>query len=346
MLIIGCDFHSRFQQIAMLDSHTGECQELRVEHEGQQVRDFYAGLPQQALVGIESTGYALWFAELLQELGHELVVGHAAEIRARAVRKQKNDRRDAGHLLELLAHGTFPRIWLPSAAERDVRVLLEHRHTLVQMRTRAKNGLQAVALNYGLARRRSLWTAAGLTPLRQLPVREGMGRRRADLLQMVEQLDRWIAELDRRLEQEAAARPPVQQLLSHPGVGVLTALATVLVLGPVNRFAEAKKVTSYIGLIPREHSSGGQQRFGKLSKQGNPLLRFLLIEAAQSAAQHDPQLRRVYRRLTVRHGFQKAQAAVARKLLIRLYVMLRDGIDYGEFCRRGSQVGMLGGHVV
>ena len=215
------------------------------------------------------------------------------------------------------------------------------------MRTRAKNGLQAVALNYGLARRRQLWTVAGLTQLRQLPVREGMGRRRADLLPLVEPLDRWIAELDRRWEQEAASRPPVQRLLSHPGVGVLTALVPPCGMrGPVNRFAEAKKVTSYIGLIPREHSSGGQQRFGKRSKQGNPLLRFLLIEEAQSAAQHDPQLRRVYRRLTVRHGFQKAQAAVARKLLIRLYVMLRDGIDYGEFCRRGSQVGMLGGHVV
>ena len=346
MLIIGCDFHSRFQQIAMLDPETGECEELRVEHEGPQAREFYAGLPQKALVGIESTGYTLWFAELLRELGHELAVGHAAEIRARVVRKQKTDRRDAWHLMELLAHGTFPRIWLPSAAERDVRVLLEHRHTLVQMRTRAKNGLQAVALNYGLARRRSLWTQAGLTQLRQLPLREGMGRRRADLLQLVEQLDRWIAELDRRLEQEAAARPPVQQLLSHPGVGVLTALATVLVLGPVNRFAEARKVTSYVGLIPREHSSGGQQRFGQLSKQGNGLLRFLLIEAAQSAVRSDAQLARVYHRLAFRQGRQKAQAAVARKLLIRLYVMLRDGIDYREFCRRGSHVGMLEGHVV
>lgn len=346
MLIIGCDFHSRFQQIAVLDPETGECREVRLEHEGNQVREFYAALPQKALVGIESTGYALWFAELLRELGHDLAVGHAAEIRARAVRKQKHDRGDAWHILELLASGRFPRIWLPTAEERDVRVLLEHRHSLVQMRTQAKNGLQAVALNYGLAKRRQLWTAAGLTQLRQLPVSEGMGRRRADLLQMIGQLDRWIGELEQRLEQEAAARPPVQLLRSHPGVGLLTALGTVLVLGPVERFAAARKVTSYVGLIPREHSSGGKQRFGKLSKQGNRLLRFLLIEAAQSATQHDPQLGRMYRRLTVRHGFQKAQAAVARKLLIRLWVMLRDGIDYAEFCRRGSHAGMLEGRVV
>lgn len=176
MLIIGCDFHSRFQQIALLDSDTGECQELRVEHDGKQVREFYAALPQKALVGIESPGYALWFAEMLGEREHEWVVGDAAQIRARAVRKPKNDRRDAGHLMEWRAQGTFPRIWLPSAAERDVRGLLEHRHTLVQLRTPAKNGLQAVALNYGLARRRQLWALAGLTPLRQLPLREELGR--------------------------------------------------------------------------------------------------------------------------------------------------------------------------
>lgn len=85
---------------------------MRLEHDGKPVREFYAALPQQALVGIGSTGYALWFAEMLRELGHELAVGHAAEIRARAVRKQKNGRRDAGHLMELLANGTFPRLWL------------------------------------------------------------------------------------------------------------------------------------------------------------------------------------------------------------------------------------------
>jgi transposase len=346
MLIIGCDFHSRFQQIAMLDTETGEWQERRVAHGNGQARQFYATLPSPALVGIESTGYALWFADLLAETGHELAVGHAAAIRAGVVRQQKTDRNDARHLLDLLRRGEFPRIWLPTVAARDVRVMLEHRHWLVQMRTRVKNALQALAMNYGLCQRRKLWSGPGREQLAALPLREGMARRRGDLLRLLGQLDGWIGELDQRLAREAAQRADAQRLMTHPGVGVLSALATTLILGPVERFAGRRQVASYAGLIPAEYSSGGRQQFGRLTKQGNPLLRFLLVEAAQSAARYDPELRRFFGRLTARKGVQKAQAATARKLLVRLYVMLRDGIDYAEFCRRGLHAGRPGGHVV
>ncbi len=256
-------------------------------------------------------------------------------------RKQKHDRGDAEHLLNLLARGDFPKIWLPSAAERDVRVPVEHRHQLVQLRTRAKNGLQAIALNYGVRRRSRLWSARGQVELQKIPLREGMARRRKDLRALIEQLDRWVKELDRRIEQEVEQREDAKRLTTHPGVGPLTALGTALVLGPVEPFPDAKHVTSYVGLIPEEDSSGGRQRFGKLSKQGNPLLRFLLVEAAQIASRYDARLGRVYRRLAFRKGAPSAKVAVARKLAIRLYIMLRDKIDYAEFCRRGSHAGML-----
>jgi transposase len=245
-------------------------------------------------------------------------------------------------LLNLLVRGDFPRLWLPSVEERDVRVLLEHRHQLVELRTRAKNGLQAIALNYGLARRGRLWSARGQEALQKLPLREGMARRREDLLRLLAQLDTWIHELDERLQREAEKREAARRLMTHPGVGPLTALGTVLVLGPVERFPDVRHVTSYVGLIPQEESSGSRQRFGHLTKQGNRLLRFLLVEAAQTASRCDPGLRRVYRRLAFRKGHALAKVAVARKLLIRLYIMLRDQIDYAEFCRRGSHAGMLG----
>jgi transposase len=342
MIIIGCDLHTRTQQMAMLDTETGELVERRLEHEKGEARSFYAGLKEPALVGIESTGFARWFQELLAELGHELVVGDAAKIRAMEPRKQKHDRRDAAHLLNLLVRGDFPRLWLPSVEERDVRVLLEHRHQLVELRTRAKNGLQVLALSYGLRRRSRLWSAAGQEELQKLPLREGMARRREDLLRLLAQLEQWVQELDQRIEQEVAGREDAQRLMTHPGVGPLTALGTVLVLGPVERFPDARHVTSYVGLIPQEESSGSRHRFGHLSKQGNRLLRFLLVEAAQTASRFDPGLRRVYRRLAFRKGAALAKVAVARKLIIRLYIMLRDQIDYEEFCRRGSHAGMLG----
>ncbi len=340
-MIIGCDFHTRSEQIAMLDTETGEVVERRLEHENGEAKRFYEGLKERALVGVESTGYTMWFAQMLAELGHELVVGDAAKIRKMEVRKQKHDRRDAEHLLNLLVRGDFPRVWLPSVAERDVRVWVEHRHQLVELRTRAKNGLQAIALNQGRQRGWKLWTARGKRELKKIPLREGMARRREDLLALVEQLDRWVKELDQRIDQEVAQREDAQRLMTHPGVGPLTALGTVLVLGPVERFPDAKHVTSYVGLIPQEESSGGRQRFGRLTKQGNRLLRFLLVEAAQTASRFDPGLRRVYRRLAFRKGAASAKVAVARKLVIRLYIMLRDRIDYQEFCRRGSHAGML-----
>ncbi len=341
MVIIGCDLHTRMEQIAMLDTETGELTERRLEHESGEARAYYEGLKERALVGVETTGYALWFAEMLSELGHELVVGDAAKIRKMEVRKQKHDRRDAEHLLNLLRRGDFPRLWLPSAEERDVRVLLEHRHQLVELRTRAKNGLQAMALSYGVRRRSRLWSVEGRKELQKLPLREGTARRRADLLRLLAQLNEWIKDLDQRLAQEVARRQDAQRLMTHPGVGPLTALGTVLVLGPVERFPDAKHVTSYVGLIPQEASSGGRQRFGHLTKQGNRLLRFLLVEAAQTASRFDPGLRRVYRRLAFRKGAASAKVAVARKLAIHLYIMLRDRIDYQEFCRRGSHAGML-----
>ncbi len=351
MNLIGCDFHSRSQLIDMLDTETGEVVERRLDHESGEARRFYEGLKAPALVGIEATGYTRWFAEMLAELGHELGVGEAAKIRAMNPRKQKHDRRDAEHLLNLLVRGDFPKIWLPAAEERDVRVLIEHRHQLVELRTRAQNGLQAMALSYGLRRRRRLWSEAGLEELQKLPLREGMGRRREDLVRLVRQLSVWIKELDQRIAEEVARRPEAQRLMTHPGVGPQTALATVLVLGPVERFPDDRHLTSYLGLIPEEDSSAGRQRFGHLTKQGNRLMRFLLVEAAQTASRTDPRLERAYRRLVFRKGAPIAKVAVARKLAIRLYIMLRDGIDYEEFCRRGpapsgagpgSHAGMLG----
>jgi|SRR5579859_163894 len=342
MIIIGCDFHTRTEQIAMLDTETGELVEKKLEHENGEAKKFYEGLKEPALVGIESTGYTHWFAEMLAELGHQLVVGEAGKIRKMESRKQKHDRRDAEHILNLLVRGDFPKIWLPSAEERDVRVLVEHRHQLVQLRTRAKNGLQAMALNYGVRRRSRLWSAAGREELQKIPLREGMARRREDLLRMVQQLDTWVKELDQRIEQEVARREDARRLMTHPGVGPLTALETVLVIGPVERFPDAQHFTSYVGLIPREDSSAGRQRFGHLTKQGNRLLRFLLVEAAQTASRFDPGLRRTYRRLAFRKGAALAKVAVARKLAIHLYIMLKNKIDYAEFCRRGSHAGMLG----
>src|SRR5216117_3122584 len=282
MLIIGCDFHPGFQQVAIFDNRTGEIQEKRLPHRAA-AEQYYRSLGgEQVRVGMEACGHYPWFERLLEEMGIELWLGDAAKIRASVVRQQKTDRRDAMQLLQLLREERFPRIWVPSLEERDVRQLLVHRHKQVQARTRVKNQLQALALSQGMQKQRKLWTQAGRAELEQLPLLTYAAERRQRLLRSLDSMDAEIGELTRRVEQEAGQRAAAVRLMTHPGVGPVTGLAMVLTLGPAERFASAKQVGSYLGLIPREQSSGGKQRLGRISKQGSSLLRFLLVEAGQT----------------------------------------------------------------
>ena len=331
--IIGCDLHTRYQNVAWLEEETGEIRSRRLEHEGGAVRAFYAQRPRGALVGVEATFPAHWFERLLAECGHELWVGDAAQIRASVVREQKTDTRDAEHLLELLRTDRFPRIWVPAPAERDLRQLLVHRSKLVRTRTAVKNQLHALAISEGLCRKRQLWSARGRTELEDLKLWPWASRRRQELLQLLDQLEAAIAPLDQAVEQEAGRRAAALRLMTHPGVGPVVGLAFVLTLGPVERFPNSRKVVSYLGLNPREHSSGGRQRLGAISKQGNTLLRWLLVEAAQTAARYDPELRRTYQRLKFRRVSGVAKVAIARRLAVRLYWMLRAQVDYAQLVR-------------
>jgi transposase len=320
----------------MLDTDTGELVEKTLEHDGEELRKFYSGLPSIVLVGIEATGSMQWFLEWMEELGIECRVGHPAKIRAAEPRKQKNDRRDAQLLLKLLAENRFPTIWMPSTEQRDLRTLLRHRHQWVRMRARVQHTLQSMALNHGLRRGHSLWNQAGQHALRALPLAPHASERRKALLTLYPGLQESIDQLDQQVGQEVQQHPQARRLMTHPGVGPVTALATEVFLGDPMRFTDGKAVASYIGMIPREHSSGGRQRLGAMSKQGNALLRYLWCEAAMHAVGRDPELKRFYRRKLVQKGLGKARVAAARKLGIRLWIMLRDQIDYEEFCRRGK----------
>ncbi len=337
MRIIGCDLHSRQQTLAMLNTETGEVMKMTLAHEGDNVREFYSTLPRPVRVGIEATGSMQWFVDLMEELGIECQVGNPAVIRAAEPRKQKHDRRDAGLIMKLLLEDRFPAIWLPSKELQDLRALLRHRHQWVRMRTRVQNALQAIALANGLRRGPSLWSRDGQHTIASLPLAPHTAHRRSELQAMYVKFESDIEKLNQRVEQQAGQRSGARLLMTHPGVGPVTALATDVFLGDPKRFTDGKTLASYVGIIPREYSSGGRQKFGGLSKQGNPLLRFLWGEAGAHAARRDPELQRFYRRKLVQKGLGKARMAVARKLGIRLWIMLRNEIDYQEFCRRGQK---------
>jgi transposase len=333
MKIIGCDYHPSFQQIAMLDTETGELVERKLYHADGEAQRFYESLSGPVLVGVESSGNTLWFERLLARLKHELWIGDATLIRTLCARKQKGDKRDARHLLKLLEEGRFPRIWVPSVEERDLRQLLKHRHTLVQMRTRVKNQLQHIAMNQGFQKKRKLWNKQEQQWLKKLELDPWTQRRRDDLLAMLEDLNQQVEKLNQAVAQAAEQREDAKLLMSHPGVGPILALATVLTLGDVSRFQCGRQVASYIGLIPSEKSSGQRRWLGSITKQGNSFMRFLLMQAGMSAARGDKELGRVYQRLIQKKHHGVAKVAIARKLLVRLYWMLRTQTRYPEVVR-------------
>src|SRR5467141_4083459 len=237
MLIIGADYHPGFQQIAFVDTETGELQERRLLH-CEEAEKFFRALAAQGMkvrVGMEASGHARWFERLLAELNFELWIGDAAEIRTKRVRKQKTDRQDAQLILKLMLKDDFPRIWVPSWENRDLRQLLWHRHRMVQARTRIMNQLQAVALNEGLRYKKKLFREAGREQLEAFPLAPWASQRRRDLLELLDRLNPTISKLTQAIEQEVENCPEAQRLRTHPGVGALTALTFVLIIGRADR---------------------------------------------------------------------------------------------------------------
>ena len=338
MVIIGCDFHPRFQQIAFVDQQTGEYGERRLNHPEEAER-FYRGLAgKQVCIGAEATGSFRWFRRLMEELGFEFLLGDAAAIRAACMRRQKTDKRDARHILTLLVEDRFPAIWQPCTQNEDLRQLLLHRCRLVRMRTRLRNQLDGLAKSEGMLSKR-VWCAKRRAEVEGLTLTGWYGERRKDLLDLLDVLEKRIHPLDQAVEKAAEENQNARLLMTHPGVGPVVSLAYVLTIGDWSRFPRGRQVASYLGLVPAEESSGDKRRLGHVSKQGNSMVRWLLVEAAIHAQRHDTNWHRQYVRLSMTKHHGVAKLAIAHKLAVRLYWMLRSTQTYNEVMERGSHAG-------
>ena len=339
---IGVDFHARQQTISYLTTEDGEIHRLRLDHDledprQQRVREFYSQFTGEVIVGFEAGGYSQWFEALLEQLGHQAWIGDAHQIRRLARRKQKNDKLDANHILDLMVSDRFPRLVRRSAHSREVLRQMGYRHKLVKMRTMAKNSLQAIALGAGLSLRSRLHSARGRERLKQLSLSPASASQADQLIALIDYLTAETDRIEKWLLQQAKADERVTLLQTHPGIGLLTSLALVHTLEPVQRFANSRKVTAFVGMDPVEHTSDERKRIGPISKAGSRMLRFLLTEAAQVAIRKDDDLRRFFNRVMKRRNMPKAIVAVSRKLLVRSFIMLRDRIDAEEFLRRGVE---------
>lgn len=336
-LYIGVDIHARQQTVSFLDTADGTTGQVELNHEHDDIKGFYSQFQGEVFIGIEACGYTNWFEELMEQLGHQLLVGDAAEIRRLARRRQKNDRRDADLLLDLLVHDEFPALFRYSRESREVLRQLRYRHKLVKLRTMVVNTLHALAINAGLSLRAQLMSKGGRQQLAGLQLSAISQQQRDELLSLADELTRRIGTVEQWLKVQVQSDVRVLRLQTHPGVGLLTSLCLVHTLGDLSRFPSTRKVAAYVGFDPMEDSSAERKAYGGISKAGSRLLRYLLVEAGQTAAKNDQHLKQFYRRLLPRRGKARAKVAVARKLLIRCFIMDRAEIDYAEFLRRGKQ---------
>jgi transposase len=339
---IGVDFHARQQTLCYLTTEDGQIKRCRVEHvlddvEHQNVRAFYSQFKGKVIVGIESGGCSDWFERMMGELGIEVWVGNAFQIRRLALRKQKNDKRDAEHILGLLVSGRFPRLYRRTEYSSEVLSQIGYRHKVIKMRTMLHNTLRAIARNQGLMIVSKMTSNKGRARLERLNVTESVRREIDGVVELIERLEKEVKRVEQWLGEQATKDRRTLLLQTHPGIGLLTSLALVHTLEPVERFANSRKVTAFVGLDPVEDSSAERIRIGPISKAGSKLMRFLLVEAGQIAIRKDEELKRFYNRVALRRNKPKAKVAVARKLLVRSFIMLRDNIDAGEFQRRGVE---------
>ncbi len=350
MIILSVNYHPSDQYIAFVDAETGEGDERRLNHSDGEAEKFYRELAARVSVrvGMEATGYCRWFERLLAELGIELWIGDAWRSKPGESAGRRPDRNDAQLLLKLLPQtmnlsqdlgaqsgesGSAATALASASAGADAHA--DHEPA-------AGPGDERRTAAEEKAVERARTSPAGKTSVSCL-----ISRRRKDLLELLDRMNPTIGELTRAAAQEAKKRPEVLRLMTHPGVGPLTALAFVLIIGTAQRFQCGKQIGSYVGLIPAEDSSAGQQRLGHITKQGSSLLRFLLVEAAQAAARCDADWRRRYVHLTMRRQRNIAKVAMARRLGVRLYWMWRNGWEYAQWAKFSSHAGQLGtGHGV
>ena len=334
-IYIGVDFHARQQTICYLKTETGELVTRELKHQDKDlVRSFYAQFQDHVVIGLEASGYSPWFETMLEQLGCEVWLGHATEIRRRARWRQKNDRRDAELIWDLMVHNEFPRLHRPAVESREVLRMLRYRQKLIKLRTMTKNSLQAIALQAGLAKGKQLFSAAGQEQFQAALMSPVLQWQREHWFELLKPFNQQLLETMVWFKAQSKDDVNIQRLRTHPGIGLQTSLCLLHTLQPVSRFRNPRKVTAYAGFDPVERSSAERQRFLGISKAGSRMLRYLLVEAVHTAIRYDEDLKRFYQRLAARRGRPKAKVAAARKLLIRAYIMMRDEIDYAEFRRR------------
>jgi len=326
---IGMDIHKNYAVIAAVNADQQvilDPRRVEMDH----LADWAAGyLTRQDEVILEATTNAWPVVDLLREHTPTVIVANTYKTKLIAEAHIKNDKVDALALAKLLAARFVCDVWVPDRQVRENRALAAHRANLQKQCTRVKNRVHGLLRRHNLrCPEKSLFTAAGYAWLDtlDLPLVDALQvqQLRAQLALLEEQLN----ETDKLVARQASKDPRVPYLMQLTGIGFYSAFAVLAVIGTIHRFPSPEKLTAYGGLVPRQHQSGSRSFNGHITKAGNSMLRWLMVEAAKSAIRWDPHWQQVYERIARRRGSSIATVAVARKLLVTIWHVLHDHTNY------------------
>lgn len=335
MRFIGADLHKKSITFCVVEIVSGK---TVVKHRRRMLcRDveglerFLASQMPCRLVVEATIGYE-WFAGLAEKTVKRVVLAHAGKLRVIAESTRKTDKIDAFVLAEFLAKEMIPEAWRPTARVRQHRSLVRRRRKVQSRITSIKNTIRGLLTRYN-ADRRDLFTRIGWKATLKLDLLEQERWLLTDLWEDLQQQTERLKKLDLRL-QEFAAEAPVREaearalLATMPGVGPITIDTVLAELGDWERFRCADAVVSFAGLDPGVRSSDDRRKNLRLTKAGSPLLRWIMIQLAHRLKRTTLRWRCLFEQIAKRSGRKKATCAVARRLLLVMYAMLRDGQAY------------------
>lgn len=288
-------------------------------------------------VALEASTNTWWAYDRLAACAGRVVVVNPIKTRLIAQARISTDELSAEALARLLQSNFICEVWVPDERTRGYRQVISHRIRLVQEGTRLKNRIHATLHRQQLrSPYGNLFSQAGRAWLRKLELPELEKLLLRQNLQLLKSSEEALAEIDQLLARVAQEDQRVPILMQIPGISIFSALAILAEIGEIDRFASAKKLCSYAGLVPSLHRSGQKHTTGPITKAGRSRLRWVLVEAAHVAARHDPQLGRFYYRLRAKKGTNVAVVATARKMLVVIWHLLS-----GDGVYRGRQVQMI-----
>lgn len=329
-LYMGVDLHLKTQKLTLMDKEGNNKRKYKLLNEDRAALfNFYDSLPRSTSIVIEATYNWYWFIDFLEDMGFRPKLSHPKKTRIIAESALKNDDIDSEVLAHLDRLNFLPLSYLPSKEDRQLRELLRYRQYLVKIRTALKNRIHSSLAKLGIWHNFSdLFGKAGRDFLMNLDLSQPYRKPILEQLELVSLLDKKIADVEKIVKQQSCKNPSAQLISTAPGLGDLSALLLAVEIGPISRFRSYKKLIGLGGLSSTLSQSGDKTRYGHINKDSNPFIRWVLIEAVPKAIKKDPKLRACYSKILIKKGRAKAKIAVARKLLVAIYFILKNNQPY------------------